>query len=212
MTISLRSLALLVPLLLTACTAQVIGSTSGINGSGGGNGSGGNGSGGSNGQGGTGGVAQVAVAMTRAQSDVLWTQYWADHGEPGSSSSSGGNDLDPNDLFLRVSDLGATCDSPTTELSCGGHWNLTLVLPPAFQAVGTYQLDDPALVQYSIITETGDPIGGSPTECSGGGGSLGAGTVEILSIDATLVRFRLTMSDPLSSSDPSGEYTAPRCP
>ncbi|MEO7328272.1 MAG: hypothetical protein ABI193_06825 [Minicystis sp.] len=201
---SLRALACLVPLFLTACTAQVIGGTSGLNEGGGGSGGGG---------GGAGGAAQMAVAMSRAQSDVLWDQYWATHdGDSGSSSGTGGDGLDPNDLFLLVSDLGASCGSPITEIGCGGHWNLALILPPTFQQIGTYNLDDPALVQYSSMSETGAPNSNVPDDCSWGGGSLGTGTVEILALDASEVRFRITMNDGIWESDPSGEYTAPRCP
>ena len=205
----LRTLACLVPLFLTACTAQVIGGgTSGQLGTGG---SGGGTGGGSGDGGGTGGAAQIAVAMTRAQSDVLWAEYWETHGgDVGSTTSSGGDGLDPNDLFLRVSDLGVSCGSPTTELDCGGHWSVTLIVPPALQQIGTYDLEDPALVQYSTMTETGQA--GAPGECPWGGGSLGTGTVEILALDASEVRFRLTMNEGPWESNPSGEYTAPRCP
>jgi hypothetical protein len=195
----LRSILCVAPLALAACTAQVV-------------------SGGQGGAGGAGGSGNVepestSVAMTRAQSDAAWAAYWASHGgEPGSSSSSGGNPLDPSDLFLRVSDLGVSCGSPTTDLTCGGHWDLTLVLPPGYQQVGVYDLEDPALVQYSVMSETGEPNSPAPDDCPWGGGSLGGGTVEILSIDAAQVRFRVTVTSPVFESDPSGEYTAARCP
>ncbi len=66
------------------------------------------------------GDALPAVALTRAQMDVLWDRYWESQGDVGGSSGSGGGDgpaLDPDDLFLRASDLGVSCGSPTTHLT-----------------------------------------------------------------------------------------------
>lgn len=155
-----------------------------------------------------------AVAYTRAQNDILWDEYWASQGSSGGGSTSGGSggdNLDPNDLFLRISDLGVTCSSPTTELSCGGHYQLTLVLPPVLQKVGVYDLEDPQLVAYSSMSETGDLNSADPEDCPWGGGSLGQGSVEIISINDTDVRFKVSMGGSLWSNDPSGEYTALRC-
>ncbi|XYH97732.1 hypothetical protein ACMHYB_59930 [Sorangium sp. So ce1128] len=154
-----------------------------------------------------------AVALTRAQLDVLWDEYWESQGDVGTSGSTGGGaaELDPNDLFLRASDLGVSCGSPHTHLTCGGHWQLSIALPSAYQHVGVYDLDDPELTRYSSMSETGQPNSSRPDECSGGGGSIGPGTLEILAIDETEVRFRVTMGS-FWESDPSGEYTAPRCP
>jgi hypothetical protein len=195
------SILCVAPLALAACTAQVV-----LPGGEGG-------SGGSSGSGTTDPVGSASVAMTRAQSDAAWAAYWASHGgEPGSSSASGGGGLDPNDLFLRVSDLGVSCGSPTTDLPCGGHWDMTLVLPSGSQKVGVYNLEDPALEQYSVLSETGAPNSTVAGDCPAGGGSLGSGTVEIVFIDETQVKFQLTVTNPLSDSDPSGMYTAARCP
>jgi hypothetical protein len=158
-------------------------------------------------------TVRPAVAYTRAQNDVLWDEYWASQGSSsgGSTSGSGGDNLDPTDLFLRISDMGVTCTSPTTELSCGGHYQLTLVLPPALQKVGVYDLEDPQLVAYSSMSETGDLNSADPNDCPWGGGSLGEGSVEITAIDDSEVRFKVSMGGSLWSSDPSGVYTAPRC-
>lgn len=154
-----------------------------------------------------------AVAMTRAQSDVLWEEYWSTHDPSGGSSSTGGDTLNPNDLFLRLSDRGASCDSPTAGFACGVHWEMTLVLPPALQAVGVYDLEDPALVAYSYMSETGAPNSPAPDDCPWAGGSPGPGTLEILAIDETEVHFKVQFaSGGLWETDPSGDYTAPRCP
>jgi hypothetical protein len=155
-----------------------------------------------------------AVALTRAQNDVLWDAYWASQGTSGSTSgtSGGGEDLDPNDLFLHLSDMGVSCGSPTVDLPCGTHYEASLVLPPALQQVGVYDLENPQLVAYSIMTESGELNSPDPQDCPWGGGSIGPGTLEIISIDATEVKFKLTFTGGIWDADPSGEYTAPRCP
>src|SRR5215207_9253779 len=94
---------LVASLLLAACGNIVV---DGGGSSGNVNQGGSSGEGGSTGQGGQGGSTETpelhpAVALTRAQNDILWEKYWETHGEPGGSSSVGGGpDLDPNDLFL----------------------------------------------------------------------------------------------------------------
>src|SRR5690349_9502697 len=103
---------LLVSIVLAACGNYVVVGGGG-QGNGPGNGNGGNGAGGGsggNGNGGNGGSAiEPAVALTRAQLDILWDEYWANQDPSGSSVSvGGGGDLNPDDLFLRISDLGAS--------------------------------------------------------------------------------------------------------
>jgi hypothetical protein len=86
-------------------------------------------------------------------------------------------------------------------------------VPPALQAVGIYDLESPELSQYSGIAETWDlhedPYG--PDDCAQGFGAV-SGTLEILAIDDSAVRFRVTLVDSVWKTDPSGEYVAPRCP
>jgi hypothetical protein len=158
-----------------------------------------------------GNTSAAALANTRAEMDVLWEQYWEDHPSDTGSTGSGGNDddLDPNDLFLRISDVGVTCSSPTVELPCGSHWKATLVLPPALQQVGVYDLGSPEVMQYSSMSETG-PVDGGPEDCWWGGGTFAGGTLEITAIDATHVDFVLNALAP--NSNPSGTYSAQRCP
>ncbi|WP_437732459.1 hypothetical protein [Sorangium sp. So ce1335] len=213
------TLCILMPLLLTACNVGFVdggtndgGATDPVAPSGEGISVGHDGCGGSDGGGGP-GDALPAVALTRAQMDVLWDEYWANQDDIGTGSTGGGaTELDPNDLFLRASDLGVSCGSPTTKLTCGGHWSLSIVLPSAYQQVGVYDLEDPALVQYSMMSETGEPYSPRPDDCPWGGGSFGPGTLEILAIDEAEVRFRVTLDSSIWDADPSGEYTAPRCP
>lgn len=206
----LALLSLPVGLVLAACGSQVSDGGGFIQGSGGGGGEGNQGTTGTQGAGGS--SATPAVAMTRAQLDVLWDAYWAENGGGTSSSSSGGAPLDPNDLFVQISDLGTSCGSPTVELSCGGHWSVSIGIPPALQQVGVYDLQDPLLSMYSSMSETADASPGDPADCGWGGGSMGPGTLEILSITSDAIHFQLTMEPFVFDADPSGEYTAPRCP
>ncbi|MDC3960259.1 hypothetical protein [Polyangium jinanense] len=213
---NLKRLSFLVlPVLLAACGNYVVEGGSddnaknqnanGTSGSGGNGGTGGNGTGGD-----SDGPDSLAVALTRAQLDVLWDEYWANHDPSGSSSSAGGvPELNPDDLFLRISDLGASCNSPTTDLGCG-HWQLSIALPPALQQVGVYNLDSPELLAYSHFSETGEPYSPAPDDCSFGGGTIGAGTLEILSIDENEVHFRIDAE--YWGEKANGEYIAPRCP
>lgn len=158
-----------------------------------------------------------AVAMTRAQRDALREEYWAQvQSETGSvtSTGTGGSvELDPNDLMIDVSDMGASCDDYSfASLPCGGHWRIWFTLPTEYQQVGVYDLSDFALQVLEF--ETGAPYSPRPGDCPMGGGSFDLpGTLEILAIDDVEVRFRLTTSNLLvTGSNPSGEYTAPRCP
>lgn len=171
---------------------------------------------GSGGAGGAGGgdvvpPTQQAVAMTRAQMDVLWEEYWEENPGGSSSSTTGGGGLDPNDLFLEVSSLGASCGSPFVELPCGGHWSVSIGIPTALQQVGVYELDSSALSLFSFMTETGQPYSSAPGDCAWGGGTIGSGTLEIVSINETEVQFVLALDQPWET-DPSGTYTASRCP
>ena len=155
----------------------------------------------------------LTQALTRAQIDVLWDTYWASHGSRSGGTGGGPTpDLDPNDLFLQVSNRGVVCSLPTVELPCGGHWSATFVLPPALQQVGVHDLQSSALSQYSSMSESGPLYSADPNDCGHGAGSLGPGSLEVLTIDATQVRFRLQLESPFFDTDPSSVYTALRCP
>lgn len=160
--------------------------------------------------GGGGGERASAVALTRAQIDALRA---AEPETNTATATTGGNlpALDPADLFLKVSDLGAACDEAYTELSCGGHWSLSIALPPEYQAVGVYDLGDWKISQYSMMSETTEAYS-TPEDCGWGGGSIGGGTIEVLAIDESEVRFRVDMQSAFLEENPNGEYTAIRCP
>ncbi|WP_437337894.1 hypothetical protein [Sorangium sp. So ce394] len=168
------------------------------------------------GGGGDSGPLSAAVAMTRAQREALMQAYYDqimnETGSVVSTAAAGGQpDQDPNDLMLHISDMGESCDVYPRSLPCGEHWQLRLVLPIAYQQVGVYDLDDFAL--HATVFETGAPYSPAPDDCPMGGGTLfGSGTLEILAIDSAEVRFRVTTDAALMGGNPSGEYTAPRCP
>ncbi|MGK3976996.1 hypothetical protein WMF38_35470 [Sorangium sp. So ce118] len=180
------------------------------------------GAGGTGGVGGTGGGGvdpgplTAAVAMTRAQRDVLKNerdeQQASETGSVVSTTAAGGQaEQDPNDLLLHISDIGESCDVYPIALPCGGHWRLWFTLPAAYQQVGIYDLDDQAL--HGSVFRTGAPSSSAPDACPMGGGTvIPPGTLEVLAIDSVEVRFRLTIGGSWAGGDPSGEYTAPRCP
>ena len=157
-----------------------------------------------------GGERASAVALTRAQLDALRDAA----PETSSVTATTGGDLpalDPADLFLKISDLGAACDEAYTHLSCGGHWSLSIALPPEYQAVGVYDLGDWKISQYSMMSETTESYS-TPEDCGWGGGTIGGGTIEVLAIDENEVRFRVDMQSAFLEGNPNGEYTALRCP
>jgi hypothetical protein len=108
--------------------------------------------------------------------------------------------------------MGVHCASPTVDLPCGGHYHLSLVLPPALQDVGVYDLEGSELELYSMMSETGDLNSADPEDCPWGGGSTGPGTLEIISINDTEVHFKVAFTSGVWDANPSGEYTALRCP
>ncbi len=129
-------------------------------------------------------------------------------GTSGSSGSSGGGEPDPATLYVRLSDQKATCTDPSATLACGPHWEVTIAIPPEFQAPGLFNLLGQD-VQGSG-SETGPDDGNNM--CSFGGGSFPA-TFEILAIDDATVTGRLCDVKSLFSVDVAleGSFVAPRC-
>ena len=129
-------------------------------------------------------------------------------GQTGSSGVGGGSGPDPNTLFIFVSDAAQSCADPYAQGDgCSiARYQVAIGLPPSLQAVGVYPLD-----QIATFSET-DP-GGSPDECSGGGGSYWDGTISITAIDAQKVSFTLsgTATLFLTPGNADGAYEAERC-
>lgn len=129
-------------------------------------------------------------------------------GGENSTSTGGGTDLDPNDLFVIISNHGLTCVDPYGSYACG-NWRVAIVIPPALQVPGVLDLHSPELLNYSGFSVSGPDDGSG--NCYGGGGSFYDGTVEIVSLDATQVVVRFEGTD-TSEFDVDGVHTAIRCP
>ncbi len=129
---------------------------------------------------------------------------------PTSGSTTGGGRPHPDTVFVRLSSQGNTCDDPSKVISCGPNWEVSIMIPPEFQAPGLYHLLGPDVFGSAI--ETGADQGGG--ECSFGGGSFSA-TFELISIDDQQVVGRLCHVENFFTEnqvDLEGSFTAPRCP
>ena len=124
-------------------------------------------------------------------------------------SGSGGGELDPGAIVVKLSDNQAlVCADPEALLQCGGHWQVSIVIPPEFQSPGTYNLLGQDVTAFA--TETGNE---GNQDCSFGGGSFDA-TLQIFSVDDNTVEGRLCHVNPFFSVPaPSleGSFSAPRC-
>jgi hypothetical protein len=166
--------------------------------------SGGGGNGGAGGNSGAGGSDPGdgnAIAMLRSQFPPI-------DGTGGSTSvSTGGGNLDPNDLFVFIGNPAIACADPFAYGGCP-HWRVSIGIPPALQAVGTYDLSAPEF-SYSSFSVSGENSG--PDDCWGGGGSFYEGTLEITTIDNNWVHGQLT-GTPTFDLDANGPFAASRCP
>jgi hypothetical protein len=109
-------------------------------------------------------------------------------------------------LTIHLTNVPNTCADPdasaavcSTELA-----NVTISLPEAMQAVGTYPLD--GLAVYGDCSPYG-------TACGCHGGILWGGTIEVKSIDANNIVFALAGTDPVIWRHPNidGTYNATLC-
>ncbi|WAS91348.1 hypothetical protein [Nannocystis punicea] len=128
----------------------------------------------------------------------------------GSSGGSGGEPVDPDTLYVRLSSQAATCADPSTGLDCGGNWAVTIRIPTAFQTPGLYHLAGLDVTGTGMITSE------EPSECGFGGGTFGA-SFELISVDDKEVVGRLCHVDfgflDILDEDVNleGSFTAPRC-
>lgn len=152
--------------------------------------------------------AGEAVALTGPRTAYRQAQL-PPNPNPGTGGSSGGGEPDPATLYVRLSDQEMSCGDPTAALQCGGHWEVTIAIPPEFQAPGLFNLLGPEV--HGSASETGPDSGNN--ECSFGGGSLPA-TLEIVAIDDLKIEGRLCHVESLLSIDVDLErsFTAFICP
>jgi hypothetical protein len=156
--------------------------------------SGGGGAGGS-----TPGEGANAIAMLRSQ-------FPPPSGGDSVSASSGG-DLDPNMLFVFISDRNVACNDPFAAPECP-YWKLSIGIPTGLQTPGTYDLSSPAF-SYSSYSASQPNI--DAPDCWGGGGSLWEGTLTITSIDDEKVTGEV-IGTPAFDFDGNGPFDAVRCP
>ncbi len=113
----------------------------------------------------------------------------------------------PDLLFLEIASLGNTCPTPHgPDATSGMSWWMEIGLPDAYQAVGTYPLND-SMLYVGFSESVFQPM--TATAQSGGGPGASTGAIQIEAIDATSVTFRLTGTNPAFAID--GDYVAKRC-
>jgi hypothetical protein len=146
-----------------------------------------------------------AVANTWAQMKVLHQQFCTEIGAPPDCGYTPTVLPAAEDLFLRFSDLDVSCDAPTVQFTgCESHWYVRMYVPVSAQQVGTYDLGTSAVHAGFDETFAGDG-------CASVMGRLAVGTVELTTIEAARVDFVLD-ADPPYAANPSGTYSALRCP
>jgi hypothetical protein len=134
------------------------------------------------------------------------TYYYEDESTSVVATVGTGGGVEPA-LALTIGNLVNACSANLPACDAPG-WAVSIKLPSAFQAVGTYSLDNPELSAGFSVTFP--PSG--PDDCSGGGGSFWDGTISVLSIDAASVTFELSGTAAVFDyGNVDGVYTAPRC-
>jgi hypothetical protein len=116
---------------------------------------------------------------------------------------------DPNALYVVVGSA-ASCSNPLANIDCSGGARLVFALPPSLQTTGMLGLYDPALeATYSVAGDPGTP------DCGATGGGFTSGLVDVRSVDATAITFRVFGSYSFSgmrSFELDGLYAATICP
>ena len=118
------------------------------------------------------------------------------------------NSPTPDSLYFAFGDPAPTCADPIPLVPCGGFWGMRIGVPPALQHPGTIALSESDPNNFQVEMGPGGP------DCSGGGGSILEGTIEIVCIAEAGAIFRIAGTPPftLAGVDPNGEYVASRCP
>jgi len=127
----------------------------------------------------------------------------------GSSGTTGGEPIDPDTLYVRLSNQVATCADPNVGIDCGHQWEVTIRIPTAFQTPGLYHLAGTDVTGTAM--ESGEAE--DPDACPFGGGTFGA-SFELISVDENEVVGRLCHIDwPFFDNkvDLEGSFTASRC-
>lgn len=127
----------------------------------------------------------------------------------GSSGTTGGEPIDPDTLYVRLSNQVATCADPSAGIECGNQWEVTIRIPTAFQTPGLYHLAGPAVTGTAMETGAEE----EPDVCAFGGGTFSA-SFELISVDDKAVVGRLCHIEwPFFDNkvDLAGSFTASRC-
>ncbi|MBZ5712186.1 hypothetical protein [Nannocystis pusilla] len=126
-----------------------------------------------------------------------------------SSGGTGGEPVDPDTLYVRLSNQVATCADPNVGIECGNNWEVTIRIPTAFQTPGLYHLAGTDVTGTAMETGAEE----EPDLCSFGGGTFSA-SFELISVDAQEVVGRLCHVDgPFFDNNVNleGSFTAQRC-
>ncbi len=168
---------------------------------------------GSGGAGGTGGAGSIDAGLAdRTNGFVLrygdfppFVIQTGTTGTSGTTTTTGGTTIDPDTQFITLGTEPSSCTHPHVSGACG-YWQVSIAVPPALFKPGVISLACGGLNAYFSVT--GPDRGGG--DCSGGGGSFYQGTIDILYVDATSVRFRLTNTQNFDFNA-DGLYSLPRC-
>ncbi|MDC0675612.1 hypothetical protein [Nannocystis radixulma] len=126
-----------------------------------------------------------------------------------SSGGTGGDPVDPDTLYVRLSNQVATCADPNAGIECGNNWEVTIRIPTAFQTPGLYHLAGTDVTGTAMETGPED----EPDLCAFGGGTFSA-SFELIAVDGQEVVGRLCHVDwPFFDNNVNleGSFTAQRC-
>lgn len=122
--------------------------------------------------------------------------------------TTGPSELEPGTVILLFSNQIYACDDPQADLACGNN-SSSLLIPPEFQAPGTYELNDTDFRGFFSDTDVFDNTGGP--ECGASAGTV-FGTLVIDAIDATGISGRVCQGNASFPPPFVGSFAATRCP